>query len=134
LKTLSFLIFSFIIYFQPTGFPQYISEKGVTRFQNSENIGLLSHNTDEAGTAFSLLEIGDYIYVDELPYVVYKVYRYEVKNNLFISKLNTSTELEVFNLVYRKNSDLTLQTCIEKDGNFQWGRLFILANREDVNP
>jgi hypothetical protein len=39
----------------------------------------------------------------------------------------TSTAEELFNKVYRGDYHLTLQTCIENNGNASWGRLFIVA-------
>ncbi|HRJ74870.1 MAG TPA: hypothetical protein PLX90_02685, partial [Anaerolineales bacterium] len=33
----------------------------------------------------------------------------------------------LFNKVYRGDFHVTLQTCIEKDGDLSWGRLFIIA-------
>jgi hypothetical protein len=45
--------------------------------------------------------------------------------------LETQTSLtaeELFNNVYRGEYHLTLQTCIENNGNSSWGRLFIVAS------
>ena len=45
--------------------------------------------------------------------------------------LETQTSLtaeELFNNVYRGDYHLTLQTCIENNGNSSWGRLFIVAS------
>ena len=39
----------------------------------------------------------------------------------------TFTAEELFNNVYRGDYHLTLQTCIENNGNSSWGRLFIVA-------
>jgi hypothetical protein len=37
------------------------------------------------------------------------------------------TAEDLFNNVYRGEYHLTLQTCIENNGNSSWGRLFIMA-------
>ncbi|MCL4268439.1 MAG: hypothetical protein KJZ72_02790, partial [Anaerolineales bacterium] len=37
------------------------------------------------------------------------------------------TAEQLFNQVYRGEFHLTLQTCIENEGNSSWGRLFIIA-------
>jgi len=132
IKTISFLIFSFFIVLQPASNPRYVASSGVTRFQLAENIGLLAHNYTEEGKAFSKIKIGDIIYIDKTPYLVYNRITYEVRDNLFITESNQFNELEVFNSVYKDKSDLTLQTCVEKNGNRTWGRLFILANTHKV--
>lgn len=46
----------------------------------------------------------------------------------FIEDGVTYTSLEVAERIYSK--DLVLQTCIEKDGNPYWGRLFVIAEKQ----
>jgi hypothetical protein len=41
------------------------------------------------------------------------------------------TAEQLFNKVYRGEFHLTLQTCIENEGNLSWGRLFIIARPFD---
>ncbi|MDP2989065.1 MAG: hypothetical protein Q8O57_00665, partial [Kiritimatiellota bacterium] len=46
---------------------------------------------------------------------------------------NLLTAEQLFNKVYRGEYHLTLQTCIENEGNLSWGRLFVIA-KPVVNP
>ena len=128
---------------QPTGYAGYVSteESVATQFGIAAevgNIGLLAHNT-HAGSFFSNIKQGDriiLIYGDGRiesfmansiqsyqaldPYNPYS----EFKN---LETQTTFTAGDLFNNVYRGEYHLTLQTCIENNGNASWGRLFIMA-------
>jgi hypothetical protein len=39
----------------------------------------------------------------------------------------TISSTEMFNRAYGGSFHLTFQTCIERDGNSSWGRIFIIA-------
>lgn len=128
---------------QPAENPGYVSsaDEVVTQFgmaRNYGNIGLLAHNT-HAGKYFSSLQVGDRIKLvygngKVEAFVVQKVLRYRAVNPTspytnFID-LETGDEFtvtEVFNQVYAGDYHVTLQTCIEQDGDLSWGRLFIIA-------
>lgn len=128
---------------QPSGYPGYVSSEAntITQFRMASefgNIGLLAHNY-LAGADFSALKTGDVItlvYGDghTQNFYVEEVLQYQATSPLspysnFID-LNTQEFLTaegLFNKVYRGDFHVTLQTCIEKDGNLSWGRLFIIA-------
>jgi hypothetical protein len=128
---------------QPTGYPGFVStaESVATQFSIAKevgNVGLLAHNT-HAGSFFSKIKQGDQIilvYGDGHTegFSVSKIQRYQALNPLSpYSKFKdqetqiTYTAEELFNNVYRGKYHLTLQTCIENNGNSSWGRLFIVA-------
>lgn len=128
---------------QPVGNANYVSADAaaVTEFRTASaygNLGLLAHN-DLAGSAFSQIKVGDTILI---VYGDGHVQRFLVKSSEQYQALqpldpygnfqeletgNTLTAVQLFNRVYNGNFHLTLQTCIEKDGNLSWGRLFIIA-------
>jgi len=128
---------------QPTGFPGYVSteESVATQFGIASevgNVGLLAHNT-HAGSFFSNINQGDriiLIYGDGHveSFMVNSIQRYqaldpynthsEFKN---LETQTTFTAEDLFKNVYRGDYHLTLQTCIENNGNASWGRLFIMA-------
>lgn len=139
---ISFLLFTFSIVQQPTGYYSYVSDAPNTLTQHSqtccESIGLLAHNT-EAGALFDLIQVGDKIKLTYLDHVEYwetsQIYEtravspFSVMTNL--QDLNTG---EIYDFVPFSNSiywsntpKLVLQTCIEHEGNLNWGRLFIVA-------
>jgi hypothetical protein len=128
---------------QPTGFPGYVSteESVATQFGIAAevgNIGLLAHNT-HAGSFFSNIKQGDRIilvYGDGHieSFMANSIQRYQALDPYSpyseFKNLETQTSVtaeELFNNVYRGEYHLTLQTCIENNGNASWGRLFIVA-------
>ena len=128
---------------QPMGYPGYVSEEAATVTQFSiasevGNIGLLAHNF-LAGADFSLLEPGDtiiLIYGDghTQGFLVSEIQKYQALKPLSpysdFRDLESDSRLtaeQLFNQVYRGEFHLTLQTCIENEGNESWGRLFIIA-------
>jgi len=128
---------------QPYGHAGFVSSEAntITQFSIASevgNIGLLAHNY-LAGINFSALTAGDVItlvYGDGRTenFYVEQILQYQATSPLspysnFID-LNTQEFLTaegLFNKVYRGDYHLTLQTCIEKDGDLSWGRLFIIA-------
>ncbi len=134
---------------QPMGNPGYVStaEYVATQFSIATevgNIGLLAHNTS-AGSLFSNIKPGDRIvlvYGDGRlqSFMAKSIQRYQALNPLSpysqFSDLETQTKLsaeELFNKIYRGEYHLTLQTCIENNGNASWGRLFITATPVENN-
>lgn len=107
------------------------------------NVGLLAHNYLAGAQFFDLTE-GQRIY---LVYGTGRVEAFTVTEILQYQALSpysiysefkslddgvTLTVTEMFNLVYTGARHLTLQTCIENNGNSSWGRLFVIA--EPVVP
>lgn len=128
---------------QPTGFPGYVSteEAVATQFgivSEVGNIGLLAHNT-HAGSFFSNIKQGDRIilvYGDGHieSFMANSIQRYQALDPLSpyseFKELETQTTFtaeNLFNNIYRGDYHLTLQTCIDNNGNSSWGRLFIMA-------
>ena len=128
---------------QPVGYSGYVStaESVATQFGIAKevgNIGLLAHDT-HAGRFFSNIKQGDRIvlvYGDGHieSFMVNSIQRYQALSPLSpysefkdLETQTTFTAEELFNNVYRGEYHLTLQTCIENNGNTSWGRLFIVA-------
>lgn len=128
---------------QPSGYPGFVSTEDSTATQfgmatEVGNVGLLAHNT-HAGSLFSNIKQGDLIvlvYGDGRmeSFMVNSIQRYQALDPLSpYSEFKdqetqiTSTAEDLFNKVYRGEYHLTLQTCIENNGNSSWGRLFIVA-------
>jgi hypothetical protein len=129
---------------QPSGSPGYVSgEAGVaTQFGMAEaygSIGLLAHN-HLAGAQFFELEEGEQVYLiygdsEVRRFVVAEIHHYRAGQpnspySDFYDLDNGGTKYsarEVFHMMYEREGDLVLQTCIEGDGISTWGRLFIIA-------
>lgn len=128
---------------QPSGQPGYVSNDGkaITQFgmaTEAGNVGLLAHNY-LAGSNFPQLAPGqqvDLVYGDGKveSFIVTQVLKYQALDpNSSSSKFKsldgetTLTAEELFRQVYRGTRHVTFQTCIEANGDFSWGRLFIIA-------
>lgn len=136
-------VMAFGIEQQPAGYPGYVSNADgvVTQFSIASevgNVGLLAHNT-HAGASFSNIQQGSMIvlvYGDghTETFMAQSLQHYQALDpyNPYsqfkdLESLTTLTAEELFNKVYRGDYHLTLQTCIENNGNSSWGRLFIVA-------
>ena len=128
---------------QPSGSAGYVSNNDgeITQFRMATqfgNIGLLAHN-HLSGKSFSQLTVGQEIrlvYGDgHVEYfIVTEVLRYQAlqptspyssfKN---LDKEETLSAEDMFKRVYFGDRHVTFQTCIEKDGELSWGRLFVIA-------
>ena len=128
---------------QPYGNAGYVSNNSgeATQFRMATqfgNIGLLAHN-HLSGKDFSQLAVGQevrMVYGDGHfeTFVVTEVLRYQAlqptspyssfKN---LNKDETLTAEGMFKRVYFGDRHVTFQTCIEKDGELSWGRLFVIA-------
>lgn len=139
---------AFPIIQQPKGSPGFVSttDSTVTQFSMASevgNLGLLAHNY-LAGINFSLLEKGDKIFLiygdgHTQSFVVEEILQYQATSPLSpysnfqnLSSDEFLTAEGLFNKVYRGDFHLTLQTCIEKDGDLSWGRLFIIAKPSQI--
>lgn len=132
-------VMSYPIVQQPEGNAHFVStnDSVVTQFSMATsmgNVGLLAHNTLAGKSFFNIKQSDQIILVygdghtetfvventlsyQSLPYGQYK--NLQTQNNISVG--------EIFNTVYGGEYHLTLQTCIERDGNFEWGRMFIIA-------
>jgi len=140
--------FSFAVVQQPTSNFAFVSTapNTVTQFglaAQFNNIGLLAHDY-LAGTEFSNLAVGQRIY---LVYGTGRVEAFTVTQVLQYQALSpyspysefknldanvTLTATDMFKLVYTGSRHVTFQTCIDRNGNSSWGRLFVIA--EPVVP
>jgi hypothetical protein len=128
---------------QPAGNAGYVSSAAgvATQFGMAADLGvtgLLAHNF-AAGKNFSNLAIGNEVKVvygdgSVKTYIVSAIYKYQAldPNNPYGDLVDLSTGVQmpvadVFNAVYGGSDHVTFQTCIAKDGNASWGRLFIVA-------
>ncbi len=129
---------------QPNGQPAYVSPiKGVvTQFGLVESygaIGLMAHNF-LSGEQFFNLEIGQIVTVifgngSTLKFEINEIQQYQALTpnsvnsafrNLDHPEIQVSAK-KLFNDIYSNFGDLVFQTCIERENNLTWGRLFIVA-------
>lgn len=135
---------------QPSKESGYVSRKpdSVTQFQLATlqgSIGLLAHNY-LSGRFFSELQPGQTI---ELVYGNGNVKRFRVTAVLRYQALSPRdprssfvdlathermSAAQLFEKVYGIPGRLTLQTCISRDGDVNWGRLFVLAVPDEASP
>jgi hypothetical protein len=136
-------VLAFPIVQQPVSNAGYVSpEDGkVTQFAMASkfgNVGLLAHN-HLSGRFFSQLAIGqevrlvygngkveNFVITEVLQYqALQPASPYSSFHNL--NKDETLTAEQMFKRVYSGDKHITFQTCIAKDGNSSWGRLFVIA-------
>ncbi|MDD5369991.1 MAG: sortase [Anaerolineaceae bacterium] len=143
--------FAYPIVQQPNIDSVYVSTKPgvVTQFGMAARngvIGLLAHNT-LAGAQFTNLSLNQrvlVVYGDGTlrAYTIQSVRHFQALNSTnpysdFVDQENpgrTLTSAQLFNEMYGSEETLVFQTCIQKDGNPSWGRLFILATPEVQDP
>ncbi|MEA5077265.1 MAG: hypothetical protein VB013_01725 [Anaerolineaceae bacterium] len=136
--------FALTVVQQPSGNAGYVStaSETVTQFglaSSYGSTGLLAHNY-LAGKYFSSISSGATLTVifgdgSKKNYTVSEVRQYQALDptNLYSNFVNLSdssktlSSTDVFNETFGKSGALVLQTCITKDGNSSWGRLFIIA-------
>lgn len=136
-------VFSLPIVQQPGGNAGWVSESDdtITQFgmaSRYNTTGLLAHNT-HAGADFFKLQKGQVVSVvngngQVTRYKIEAIYKFQAlqPTNPYSDFLDLDTNqklsaTELFYQVYTGPHHLTFQTCIEKDGEFSWGRLFVLA-------
>jgi len=139
-------LFAFPIIQQPDSRATYVSsiDNILTQFSLASlygNVGLLAHDY-LSGQYFSQLMMGmriQLVYGDGRieTFQVTQVHRYQaVSPNSVTSDfidLDTQEYLsasELFIKVYEGPRHLTFQTCINQNGNEDWGRLFVIAEPE----
>jgi hypothetical protein len=133
---------------QPKDQPNYVSlgAAAVTQFELASDhgsVGLLAHNY-LAGMKFFDLEVGQRLSLvtEDGPqtYVIAEVLRVEALRpydpyssfRLLDGSEEILTSTDLFRMVYGGRGRLILQTCIEANGNPNWGRLFVIANPYEV--
>ncbi len=136
--------FNFSVVQQPTGKPGYVSTDPdvVTQFgmvAQYGTIGLLAHNT-LAGASYDQLALNDIAIIKFEDgttqwYRIDSIKRYQALQpfspysnfiDLDHPGVEQSTQ-EVFSTIYQGKNSLVFQTCLERDGNPSWGRVFITA-------
>jgi hypothetical protein len=137
-------LFDFPVIQQPSGSAGFVSTKVDTFTQfgmasSYGSLGVLAHNY-LAGKYFGYLYSGSVIKVtftdgSTKNYTVSIVKQYQALSpesaySQFLD-LNNSGQIlsstDLFLNTFGKNGALVLQTCIDKNGNSSWGRLFIIA-------
>ncbi len=128
---------------QPDNNDSYVSSVlGVaTQFRlaaQSGVTGLLAHNYI-SGDLFFDLDIDQEVNVvygdgSVQRYIISEIYEYQAlqPNSTFSDFIDLETNqklssTQLFNQVYTGENHVTFQTCIAKDGNLTWGRLFVIA-------
>ncbi|HSM70040.1 MAG TPA: hypothetical protein VK851_00720 [Anaerolineales bacterium] len=128
---------------QPSGRNGYVSNQKntVTQFglaSDFKSTGLLAHNY-LAGEGFASLEKGQEIYLiygdgKILVVSITEILQYQAlqPNSVTSDFLNLDgghvlTAPELFTKVYNRPGQVILQTCIAREGNPSWGRLFVIA-------
>jgi len=129
---------------QPDGSIGYVSSIPgvVTRFQQADklgSIGLIAHNY-LSGEEFFGLQIGNQVTLADASegntseYRVVAVEQYQALQPTSIhSQFRNLENEEIISAhqlslrIYGQAGKLILQTCIENEGNQEWGRLFVIA-------
>jgi hypothetical protein len=128
---------------QPKSKDEYVSliNGTATQFRIASlygSYGFLAHNF-LSGDSFFTLEMGDEIQMidangKKYSYLVSEISSYEAIDPLSVHSdfidLQTGERirnLDLFYKIYDSDNRLVLQTCIEKDGDLEWGRLFVIA-------
>jgi len=136
-------LFALRVLQQPPDKKGYVSpiDGTVTQFgmaMNNNIIGILAHNFS-SGRYFKNLNIKDIIsvvYGDGIikNYKVYVIHQYraespdnEKSNFIDLENNKILSPSGLFIKMYAGKHHLTLQTCIQKDKEMSWGRLFIIA-------
>ena len=136
-------VFALPVTQQPSGSPGFVSSENdlVTQFRMANtygNVGLLAHN-HLAGQQFFNLEVGDEVRLVNGDgtveyFVVSEVLSFQAlqPSSPYSSFRNLENEQvltveQMFKKVYLGDRHVTFQTCIEKDGELSWGRLFVIA-------
>lgn len=128
---------------QPAGDYAYISldKDQVTQFLLAQApvVGLIAHN-HLAGNKFSMLTTGQSIYLvfgtgRTAHYQINQVTRYQAldpasptSDFMDLATGQYISAAQLFAQYYLGQDHITLQTCINKDGNDNWGRLLIVAD------
>ncbi|WP_299024801.1 hypothetical protein [uncultured Thermanaerothrix sp.] len=135
---------------QPRSNPAYVSSQPntLTEFALAKHygsLGLLAHN-DLAGQSFLALQPGQDLWVvfgdgNLKRYRVATIKHYQAlqPNSPYSSFINIDDKdrtvlsaAELFLHIYERPGALILQTCLARNGNNSWGRLFVIALPEET--
>jgi hypothetical protein len=137
-------LFALPVVQQPVDKPWFVSSESniVTQFRLANDygsIGFLAHNT-LAGTFFTDLQIGGEVWVilgdgSSRRYVVGEIRSFQALDPVnpyssFRPANGTGKDLsstDLFNMIYAVPNRVVFQTCIEHNGDKNWGRYFIIA-------
>jgi hypothetical protein len=137
-------VFDFAVVQQPSGSAGYVSTRKNTLTQfgmasSYGSYGILAHNY-LAGAYFSKLSSGSTITVtfsdgSTQNFTVSSVQSYQALNPTsmysdFADVNDSSTTIsstDLFMRTFGQSGALVLQTCISKNGNSSWGRMFVIA-------
>jgi hypothetical protein len=129
---------------QPFDNPGYVSivDNQITQFRTAQdiagNIGLLAHNY-LSGAAFFNIRLGDIVEIvygdgNILEFEVVEIKEYQAltpsspySDFVDLRTGQTMNATSLFYEVYGGDYRVTLQTCINRDNNSEWGRIFIIA-------
>lgn len=128
---------------QPAGDHEFVSPRSntVTQFGLASrygSTGLLAHNY-LAGQNFSLLEKNQKFYLvfgdgQVTTFVITEILQYQAlepdsTSSRFVGLEDNTllTTAELFAQVYHRDGTVVLQTCISRDNDLSWGRLFVIA-------
>lgn len=123
-----------------TAIPQY--DGSVAKF-DVPAITLLAHNY-QSGRTFDDIQVGDSL---RYQYEQGNWQTYQVRDVLIFQALSPDSERsdlmapdgtiytpkQIHELLYNHPEYLILQTCIYRDGNLNWGRLFVVATKRKGN-
>jgi hypothetical protein len=132
---------------QPTGMDDFVSpwQNVITQFGLASRLGstgLLAHNY-LAGAAFGLLQEGQEIELIDgsgriSTFMVTEILHYQALDSdntatrlLDLESQTSMPSVDLFNKVYSRPGQVVFQTCIKKDGDPSWGRLFVIASPSD---
>lgn len=104
------------------------------------SMGILAHNSF-AGKHFSGIDVGETLNVEDKDggralFDVWEIHRFQAltPKSPYSDFIDLETDrkhsaAELFHMMYNEDNPLVLQTCIEKDGDINWGRMFIIGRR-----
>lgn len=119
-----------------TSEPQSLTQFGLAA--GFGNIGLLAHNY-LAGASFFDLTTGQRVYLifgakRVEVFVITRILKFQAltphspySEFRELEETSTITAAEMFRLAYGGSYHVTFQTCIEREGEKSWGRLFVIA-------
>lgn len=109
----------------------------VTQMRYTPALVFLAHN-DVSGDEFSKLGYGDVVEVNGDRYIVREIVsmqatepRNPAADLIDLEDGKRYTAKETWFRIYGHKGDVVLQTCIRRDGEDAWGRLFIIAERDN---
>ncbi len=136
--------FAFPVVQQPAGQDAYVSDTPgvVTQFRSTAQygtVGILAHN-NLAGADFFNLKMGQTITLVEgdggtRDYRVSAIRHFQALQpespySNFVDLDQTQGQLtsgDLYNQIYTRPDQVVFQTCIAKNGNASWGRIFVIA-------